>query len=464
MTPRSRAALALLVSALLGESSGFAGSHPVASSPAAPRPATSSPAAPRLGRAKMSFIMNGYAEGNRAFSRRDWQGASDGFSRVYSANSKDDIAVYLLAAARVRAGKPEAAFEWLQRLWQRGSCLRPNAKSFAAIENDPRFKDADAILRAQAAKEHHAAVAFTVPEKDLVPESIAYDPVEKVFYLSSLWKRKIVRVKPGGPGAPADTGDFVGTGADGLDAVLGMKVDAKRRRLWAVSAVEPAMKGFTPEAYGRSALYEYDLVSKKLVKKFTLPGPLIHLFNDLVLDAAGNVFVTDTELGEVHVLKAGGKKLKTLVAQGRFIAPNGIALSADGKHLYVADVAQGLFHVDPGTGEVQPLDQPAGIFPVGLDGLVLHEGSIIGIMNVVSAGRVARWRVAADGTALEEGEVLECGHPSFHQPTRGVVADGAFYFIANSQSDQIQEGALPAEKLEDVVILRLPLSRDNPRP
>jgi sugar lactone lactonase YvrE len=453
MTPLSRAVLTVLVSALLAEVSGCAGSRPVASSPAAPR----------LGRAKMSIIENNYAAGNHAFSRRDWQGASDGFYRVYSVNSKDDIAVYLAAATWVRAGKPEAAFEWLQRLWQMGSCLTPSEKSFSAMANDPRFKDADAIIRAQAVKEHRAVVAFTLPEKDLVPESIAYDPVEKVFYVSSLWKRKIVRVVPGGPGAPAVTSDFVGEGADSLDAVLGMKVDAVRRRLWAVSAAEPEMKGFTPETYGRSALYEYDLVSKTLVRKITLQG-LTHLFNDLVLDAAGNVYVTDTESAEVHVLRAGDRELKTLVPKRPFVAPNGIALSADGKHLYVADVAQGLFHVDPATGEVQPLDQAAGLFPAGLDGLVLHEGWIIGIMNVVSAGRVARWRLVGDGTALGEGEVLECCHPSFHQPTRGVVADGAFYFIANSQSDQISDGALATEKLADIVILRLPLSRHNRRP
>ena len=412
----------------------------------------------------MSIIESNYAAGNRAFSLRDWQSATDEFYRVYSVNSKDDIAVYLAAATWVRAGKPEAAFEWLQRLWQMGSCLTPSAKSFAAIQNDPRFKDTDAIIRAQAAKEHGATVAFTVTEKDLVPESIAYDPVEKAFYVSSLWKRKIVRVMPAGPGAPAVTSDFVGEGEDGLDAVLGMKVDGVRRRLWAVSAAEPEMKGFTPETYGRSALYEYDLVSKTLVRKITLPGTFTHLFNDLVIDAAGNVYVTDTESGEVHVLKAGDGALKTLVPKGPFVAPNGIALSTDGKHLYVADVAQGLFHVDPATGEVQPVDQPAGLFPAGLDGLVLHEGSILGIMNVVSAGRVARWRLAEDGMALEEGEVLECDHPSFHQPTRGVVADGAFYFIANSQSDAITDGALATEKLEDVVILRLPLSRHSHRP
>lgn len=412
----------------------------------------------------MSIVENNYAAGNRAFSRRDWEGASEAFIRVYAANPKDDVAAYLAAATWVRAGKPEASFEWLQRLWQMGSCLVPSATSFAAIENDPRFKDAAAILRAQAAKERRAAVAFTVPEKDLVPQGLAYDPVEKVFYVSSLWKRKIVRVKPGGPGAPAVTSDFVEEGADELDAVHGVKVDAVRRRLWAVSAAAPEMKGFKPEAYGRSALYEYDLVSKKLLRKIAPSGPPPHFFNDLVLDAAGNVYVTDTESAEVRVLKAGEGELKTLLKMALFVAPNGIASSADGKHLYVADVAQGVFHVDPATGDVQALDQAPGIFPAGLDGLVHHEGSIIGIMNAVSSGRVARWRVAPDGLALEEGEVLECGHPSFHQPTRGVVADGALYFIANSQSDQIREGELAAEKLEEIVILKLPLSRHNPRP
>jgi sugar lactone lactonase YvrE len=345
-----------------------------------------------------------------------------------------------------------------------GSCLTPSAKSFASIGHDPRFKEADAMIRAQAAKTPRATVAFTVTEKDLVPESIAYDPVEKVFYVSSLWKRKIARVKPGSAGAPAAVSDFVEEGADELDAVHGLKVDAVRRRLWAVSAAAPEMKGFRPEAYGRSALYEYDLVSKKLVRKVALPGPKFHFFNDLVLDATGNVYLTDTESARIHVLKAGEGELRTLVPEGRFVAPNGIVSSADGKDLYVADVAQGLFHVDPQTGEVQALDQAPGIFPAGLAGVVYHDGSIIGIMNLVSAGRVARWRVAADGMSLEEGEILECGHPKFHQPTRGVVVDGAFYFIANSQSDRIEEGALPAEGLEDIVILRLPLSRHNPRP
>jgi hypothetical protein len=295
-----------------------------------------------------------------------------------------------------------------------------------------------------------------VAEKDLVPEGIAWDPVERVFYLSSLWKRKIVRVTPGARGAPASAMDFVPEGADALDAVVAVKVDAKRRRLWAASAAEPEMKGFAAEDDGRSALYEYDLVSKTLIRKIGLSRKSPHFFNDLALDAAGNVYVTDTASTEILVLRAGSAELETLVPKDNFVAPSGIVASEDGKHLWVADVARGTFHVDTKTGKVVPLDQPAGLFPVGLNGLVLHEGTLIGILNV-SVGLVARWRLGPDGTSLGEGELLECGHPSFHLPTRGVVVNGALYFVANGQSDAVANGALSVGGLEEIVVLKLPL-------
>lgn len=443
---RRRAAALLLVPALLAACSGV------------PRPAPAP--AVLLGRARVSEIVNGYAAGNYAFGHRNWEAAAEGFTRAYAFNAKDDVAAYLAAAAWARAGKPDAALEWLQRLVSSGSCLRPIARSFAVIEGDPRFREAEAALRARAPTRHRASPAFVVAEKDLVPEGIAWDPVERVFYLSSLWKRKIVRVTPGAlgaPGASATVEDFVPEGADALDAVVAVKVDAKRRRLWALSAAEPEMKGFAAGDGGRSALFEYDLVSKTLIRTIWLPRKTPHFLNDLALDAAGNVYVTDTASTEILVLRASSEELETLIPKDNFVAPSGIVASEDGKHLWVADVARGTFHVDTATGKVVPLDQPAGIYPVGLSGLVLHEGTLIGIQGALSVGRVVRWKLGADGTSLGEGEVLECGHPSFHLPTRGVAVDGALVFVANGQADAVKDGSLPADGLRDIVILRLPL-------
>jgi hypothetical protein len=442
-SPRRRAAGLLLAPALLAACSGVPRSAP--------------PAALLLGRERVSQIVNGYAAGNRAFGYRNWEAAAEGYTRANAFNPEDDVAAYLAAASWARAERPDAALEWLQRLVRTGSCLRPIARSFAAVEGDPRFREVESALRALAPERHRASRAFSVAERDLVPEGIAWDPVERVFYLSSLRKRKIVRVTPGARGAPASAVDFVPEGADALDAVVAVKVDARRRRLWATSVADPEMEGFGAEDAGRSALHEYDLVSKTLVRKIGLPGTSPHHFNDLALDAAGNVYVADTASTEILVLRAGSSGLETLVPKDRFVAPGGIAASVDGKHLWVADVARGSFHVDAETGKVVPLDQPAGLFPVGLNGLVLHEGALIGIQGAVSVGRVARWRLGPDGTSLARGEILECGHPSFHLPTRGVVVDGALYFVANGQSDAVGDGALSAGGLEEVVVLRLPL-------
>src|SRR5215211_7738657 len=74
-------------------------------------------------------------------------------------------------------------------------------------------------------------VAFRIPEPDLIPEGIAYDPVAQVFYVGSTYKRKIVSVDGRGV-----VRDFTGEGQDGLWGLLGMRVDAKRRLLWAVSS------------------------------------------------------------------------------------------------------------------------------------------------------------------------------------------------------------------------------------
>ena len=418
-----------------------------------PRPADP---ASLLGRERVSEIMSGYGAGNHAFGTGNWERAAEGYARAYAFNPKDDVVAYLAAASWARAGKPDAALEWLQRLVRSGSCLRPTARSFSAIEGDQRFREAAAALAARAPTRHRASPAFVVAEKDLVPEGIAWDPVERVFYLSSLWKRKIVRVTPGFRGAKATAVDFVPEGAGALDAVVGLKVDAKRRRLWAVSAAEPEMKGFVPEDDGRSALVAFDLVSKKRVLKIERPRTSPHFFNDLALDAAGNVYVTDTASTEILVLRAGSEDFETLVPKDSFVVPSGIVASEDGKHLWVADVARGTFHVDTKTGRVAPLDQPQGLFPAGLNGLVLHERTLIGILNV-SVGLVARWPLAADGTSLGEGELLECGHPSFRLPTRGAVADGALYVVANGQSDAVVKGALSVDGLEDIVVLRLPL-------
>lgn len=70
---------------------------------------------------------------------------------------------------------------------------------------------------------------FTVTEKDLFPEGIAFDSVDNAIYISSILKNKIV-VRNG-----SIISDFIETGQYGFMGGVGLHVDSKRRILWACS-------------------------------------------------------------------------------------------------------------------------------------------------------------------------------------------------------------------------------------
>ncbi|HEY3349229.1 MAG TPA: hypothetical protein VGM13_05590 [Thermoanaerobaculia bacterium] len=445
-----RMAAAALLLAVAGCSFGGA------STPAAP----AAPPAPKLGAQKSAVIANGYAGGHLDFGRRQWETSGDGFQRAFAFNPTDDAAAYLAAAAFAHAGNAPAALEWLDQVWRLNSCLVPLPKSFEGVAADPRFHDALAVIRAQAPKTHRSAVAFTLGSRDLVPADLAWDAAAKVFYVASLRKRKIVRVTPGAAGAPASMSDFAGSGAGDLDAVLGVKIDAVRRRLWAVTAGDPAMEGFRPEDFGRSQLVAFDLATGATVGRWSPMTRPPHQFGGLAVDGAGNVWVTDTASGEIHVLRVGAEELAVAAAAGAFVAPKSIAVSSDGARVWVADLARGVYRFDTATGASTLLDQPPGPWPAGLDGLVFHRDALVGVQGTVSAGRLGRWTLEPDGNAFSGIEILDCAHPSFRVPVGGTMAGDDYVYAANSQVDAFgAEGVLPAEKLVDLVFLRLPLGR-----
>jgi hypothetical protein len=453
--PARRVAAAALILAAAAASS----CTPPGGATTAPAPAPTP--VPKLGAQKAFAVANGYAGGNLDFGRKHWEGAGEAFQRAFSFNPTDDTAAYLAATAYARAGNAAAALEWLDQVWRLNSCLVPLPKSFSTLASDQRFKDVLALLRAQTPKTHRSAVAFTLAARDLLPSDLAWDPEGKAFYVASLRKRKIVRVTPGAPGGPAASVDFAGSGAESLDAVLGVKVDAPRRRLWAVTAADSAMEGARPEDMGRSQLVAFDLATGALAGRWSPMTKPPHQFGGLAVDRAGNVWVTDTASGEVHVLRAGAPELAAVAPARTFIAPKGIAASEDGEKIWVADLARGVYRLDSATGAPALLDQPPGPWPAGLDGLALHRNALVGVAGTVSLGRVGRWTLEPDGGAFSAIEILDCAHPAYRAPVGGTLVGDDYVYVANSQVDALGADRTlpPPEKLEDLVFLRLPLGR-----
>ena len=346
--------------------------------------------------------------------------------------------MYILATYHDRAGQTAEVVRWLARLdelgWQHGV----NRVDFANSRG-LAFRNAVARLDAREPRVANARVAFTLAgRRDLVPEGIAYDAVDDVFYVSSIYRRKVVRVTRDGR-----VTDFVAEAADGMLGGLGLKVDRGRGLLWVISTTTKEMRGFTP-GQDRSMLAAYDLRDGRLVRKIEATPALL---NDLTILADGTIFATDMGRHKVVRLAPGADVLEDWAEDFRY--PNGI--TSDGRVLYVADF-RGLTRFGVDDGSRQRLEADALLN--GIDGLSFHDGTLIGIQNAIGRARVVRLRPGS-----REVEVLESKNPLFEIPTTGAVAGGEYWFIANPCLRCFDaEGRLwPEEKLRDPVMLKIAL-------
>lgn len=299
---------------------------------------------------------------------------------------------------------------------------------------------------------NHSSIAFTLPEKDLLPENLAYDPADGSFYIGSTRKGKVVR-----RAADGRVSDFIPTGRDGLWMVVGLKVDSARRVLWVNSSAASNYFRFTAADNGKAGLFLYDLKSGRLLKKF-LPkedGP--HFFNDLAIARDGRVFLTDMAGKAIYMVRSGADSLIRWTSPPGFTDPNGIALSSDDRTLYVA-TDEGINSIDVASRSSTLLTHSPGIDLVGVDGLYFVRASLVAIQGG-RRNRVQRLSLNQQRTRIERAEILEANHPMFMNPTTGVIVGRDLYYIANSQFDSFDKnGSLfPAERLFEAVVLRLTL-------
>jgi sugar lactone lactonase YvrE len=290
--------------------------------------------------------------------------------------------------------------------------------------------------------------AFTLADKGLITEGVAYDPKTRAFFVSSVRQRKVVRRD-----AEGAVRDFVPSGGDGLLAAVALAVDPDRRALWVSSMAMPQMDGFRKDQEGESFVLEYDLDSGRVRRKL-LPPVAGGRLADLAVGPGGELVVSDPATGRLYRLEKDA--LRVLVDQGPLASAQGLAFAPDGR-LFVADYVQGPARVDLRTGEVRLLEVPADSAVTGIDGLVWDGQRLVGIQNGTEPNRVVR--LTLEGDRVTAVTVLERAHPRFDEPTLGVVVGEALFYVANSQYAAVgKDGRLDEARLREPVILRMPLA------
>jgi hypothetical protein len=403
-------------------------------------------------------IIPAYTEGSIAFAKKQFGDAVKHFSRALGNAPSQPGLMAELARAEHMAGDTPRAIARLAAALRLGSGLDVvDDPAIAALLSRPEAASAREAADALRKPVGTATEAFRLSERDLIPEGITYDPADRSFYVGSIYRRKIVRVA-----ADGKQSTFAGAQPGSLLSPLGMKVDPRRGVLWVATEGNLNMHAATAAEDGTSALLAFDLRNGQVVRKYVPPaGPRRHLFNDVVIDREGTVFVTDSEEGSVYLVRRLGDRLERLVGPGVMEYPNGIALASDERRLFVAHVG-GIAVIDVAAGRVSPLPHPESVSLADVDGLYRDGRRLIAVQNGLTPPRVALFTMDEGETRVTGMSVIERGHPLFAGiPTTGVIVDGVFYLIANAQlrAFTADHRILPIEKLQESVILKAPLPR-----
>lgn len=385
----------------------------------------------------------------KSYQAKDYQGFRAHLQRELDLAGATPSVVYNLACAESLLGHREAALGFLRSWAAMGSVGDPAGEAdLAAVQ------DGLGPVLARVAENRrpvsHGAVVFTLPDKDLLTEDVAYDGPSRTFFVSSVHQRKIVAFRQGGAAR-----DFVKPSPE-LWSVLGLHVDAPRRMLWATTAAMPQTPGVAKEDRGRSALLAFDLGSGGLLKRFEVPRDgKDHVLGDLTVSPEGAVFVSDSISGVVY--RERGKGLEVVVQAGVFRSPQTPALSPDGQRLFVPDYARGIAEVDLGTSRVVWLVHSREVALTGIDGLYLKGTTLVAVQNGTAPARVVRFQLDPALRRVQGFDSIEMNTRQLGSPTHGVIVENEFYFLGNSGWDRAGDNDDSLKPGEPAVLLRVSL-------
>lgn len=268
-----------------------------------------------------------------------------------------------------------------------------------------------------------SSVAYTISEKDLIPEGITFSPSTNCFYISSIYKGKIISVD-------AETGmvkNFMQS--DSLKmSFLGMITEEQKKILWACGNMEKDGKN-------TSCVTRISLTTGDILKTYSINSPFHCMYNDLVLDDNGNIYFTDSRNHAVYIITAKSDTIALFYKGEEITHPNGITISPDNRYLFIASTDKGIRTIDIQNRKIVD-GFCASINSTGIDGLKYYNKNLIGIQNAVRKKEeinISVYYLDKAGTTIIGKSQIDLNNPLFDIPTTFVVIGKYLYCIANSQ-------------------------------
>lgn len=394
-----------------------------------------------------------YGEALEAYRQNDVDAFGASVRRMLEVRPQYPMALYFNAIYYTRADRHDDALGTLASLAAMGLDFPvAEEKGLTALKQYAEFDSLVTKFQKNREPVGSAQIAITLSDTDFLLEGIARSRREKSFFLGSVRKGEIVRIRDDGTAEL-----FVSLPDHGLWSAFGMDIDDEQGRL--VVASSSVNQFVYANEDGGAAVAWFALADGRLTAKCLFPDSgTDHVLGDLRLSPGSeSVFVSDSTGGGVYRVSPNDCEFTEIVAPGLFVSPQGIAFDTNGSNAYIADYRGGLFVWNADNGSLMRL---APIY--GIDGLVFENDCLIAVQNGIKPHRLIRLCLT-DRTTLADVDVLASALPQFDEPTQSVIVGNKVYLVANSQWNKYGDDGQPVDRsrLQPPLILSIALHGCN---
>ena len=386
---------------------------------------------------------------NHAHSSSDWKSyRSDSLELVRLLNGAPD-ALLELAKADARTGDSRAALRELHTIAGMGISQSQlgTLADLADLRSRPEFQQILQQMAVNAKPISHSRRALAIPDAGFLPEDVAYDSSDGEFLLTSVREARIVTLSSSGR---------MSTFARAPDGwpMLAIRIDARRRVVWATEVALTGFRSIPRTDWGRSIVLQFDLDTARLLRR--IEGPRGSQLGDMTLSPAGNLLVCDSNNGGLYLVRPDDSRLARLPTS-EFVSPMTPAFIAADR-VFVADYVRGIALLDLGNDRVTWLPTENKYALAGTDGLYWYQNRLIAIQNGFAPERIVSLTLDRARTRIAAEHIIDSGPPEL-DPSHGVIVAGSLYFIENSGWNEIAgDGSVRrGAKLTPAAIMRTQL-------
>jgi hypothetical protein len=402
---------------------------------------------------QIAFWMNQAA---LAYNDRDFGDWARATEKLHALRPYNQDFMTHLVKAYAQTGQTAKAFNMMLMMQQQGLSQDWDSVAEVAPLREHRLYNHLRDLMREAGQPFGRAETFATLDADVVmPEALAHDSETGRFFIGTIHDGRILVSENGEEWTVfADP-----EGIEPLKAVFDMAVDAERGYLWVATGSVPQFEGHQRDQRAPAGLLKLDLASGELLAFHSLPQDgNARLPGTMTLAPDGTVFAADFNAPLLYRLPAGEEEIQPFFAHHNFSSLRGLAVSADGERLYVADYEVGILIISLGeTQQAWKLHVPENLNEGGIDGLYWWDNHLVAIQNGISPARVLRLELGPDGLGVVAVAPVVAAHEDFDVPTFGTMVDEHLYFFAVSHWQHVDTRG----RARDSALPQVPIMRTN---